>query len=314
MCGRFVLTLRPSDLAPHLHPLPILRPLPTSTIQSYNIAPTTKITIYLPTHHLSTANWGIHSNSSRTPHKHLIINTRAEKISALSHPRRCVIPAKGYYEWARGVPWYVKRRDGGVMLFAGVLSAAAAGGEVSIVTTEASEGVRKVHGRMPAVLEVGEVEGWFLGGGVRVWGGEVVVGRVSGEVGKVGRSERWFVETVKEEAGIVGALRRQGEVAVLKGGCGEEGVGEEVGVEKEQEEGVEKEQEEGVKKEQEEADGVQVAVGASSSPKAKMRKIEPASPKKQHKPAGVRKPQKKKSTGDRKITSFFSRTDGKKDG
>ena len=99
--------------------------------------------------------------------------------------RRCLVPADGFYEWAREgrlkQPYLIGRADGAPMAFAGLwerwrvpdnaalpgfLAGAAPGDLVdtcAILTTAASEAVAPVHHRMPAILAP-EAFGPWLGG------------------------------------------------------------------------------------------------------------------------------------------------------
>lgn len=84
---------------------------------------------------------------------------------------RCLVPAEGWYEWrereppagtAKGKrckqPYYIRRRDGRLLAFAGLLSRWAAPGSqrpmltCSILTTAAEGALAAIHDRMPVVL------------------------------------------------------------------------------------------------------------------------------------------------------------------
>ncbi|MCO6440749.1 MAG: SOS response-associated peptidase [Nitrococcus mobilis] len=92
------------------------------------------------------------------------INARAEKIADSAYfrssfaKRRAIIPADGWYEWraeaGRKQPYRFMRRDGGLLLLAGLWtpSAQEPGERVAIITEPARGLARQVHPRMPVVL------------------------------------------------------------------------------------------------------------------------------------------------------------------
>ena len=96
-----------------------------------------------------------------------MINARAETISEKPsfrqafRERRCLVPAQGYYEWERRekdrIPWFIQRRDGNPMAFAGVWEHWKHGNDeitsCAIVTTSANLTVRPLHDRMPVILD-----------------------------------------------------------------------------------------------------------------------------------------------------------------
>ena len=100
--------------------------------------------------------------------KSLLINARAE--TALERPtffdsvrqRRCVIPARHFYEWNREkqkVTFY--RKEKATLYLAGFYRGQEDGPHFIILTTEANESVRPVHERMPLILEEEEIRLWI---------------------------------------------------------------------------------------------------------------------------------------------------------
>jgi putative SOS response-associated peptidase YedK len=85
--------------------------------------------------------------------------------------RRCLVVADGWYEWqvAPGgkQPWFVRLRDGGPIAFAGLWERwndpadGALLESCTIVTTDASESIRKIHDRMPVVLPEADWARWL---------------------------------------------------------------------------------------------------------------------------------------------------------
>ena len=103
------------------------------------------------------------------------INARSEDVATkpmfrnLIGTRRCVIPVDGFYEWqvtASGKqPHYVRFADGAPMLLAGLWDRWRHG-EVpiesfTVLTTDANPTVVNLHDRMPAIIDVAELERWL---------------------------------------------------------------------------------------------------------------------------------------------------------
>ena len=102
--------------------------------------------------------------------KELLINARAESVlekrtfkESVLH-RRCVIPAKGFYEWnPKKEKYQFERLDQEPVLFmAGCFQTFREEDRFVILTTQANDSVSAVHHRMPLVLEKDEIENWIL--------------------------------------------------------------------------------------------------------------------------------------------------------
>jgi putative SOS response-associated peptidase YedK len=110
-----------------------------------------------------------------------MINARAETLAEkpsfkrLLFTRRCIVPATGFYEWAkdgkRKVPMHFKLKNDDVFGFAGLWdrwrSTEAAAQEVesfTIVTTKPNELLATVHDRMPVILRRDDEARWLDGG------------------------------------------------------------------------------------------------------------------------------------------------------
>ncbi len=104
--------------------------------------------------------WGFPGNKG----KGLLINARAETITerrtfkdcVLS--RRCVIPAKGFYEWSPGKEKYQFEEPGQTLFLAGCFDMQQ---NFVIITTAANESVLPVHERMPLLITENEIENWI---------------------------------------------------------------------------------------------------------------------------------------------------------
>lgn len=109
-------------------------------------------------------NWGF----PKYQHNGLLINARAEtvkeKVSFRDsvRSRRCIIPAKHYYEWdpyKSKVTFY--REEAPVLYMAGFYNRFQDGDHFVILSTEANESVKPVHDRMPLILEEKEILNWI---------------------------------------------------------------------------------------------------------------------------------------------------------
>lgn len=109
-------------------------------------------------------NWGFPSFQG----KGLLINARAEGVlekktfrESVLH-RRCVIPARGFYEWSKQKEKYSFERNESVLFMAGCYNLFQEEKRFVILTTEANASVADIHGRMPLILEPQEVKDWVL--------------------------------------------------------------------------------------------------------------------------------------------------------
>lgn len=99
----------------------------------------------------------------------LLINARAE--SALECPtfresvqdRRCIIPARGFYEWNKSKEKFTfERKETPVLFMAGCYNRYEGQERFVILTTDANSSVAPVHNRMPLILEPEELKDWVL--------------------------------------------------------------------------------------------------------------------------------------------------------
>jgi putative SOS response-associated peptidase YedK len=204
MCGRFATTRGSAELSAVFE---AHDETDGGARSDYNVAPTravpiVRISARRDTRVLSLARWGLVPSWARdTRGAARMINARAETIATLrsyARPfarRRCLIPADGWYEWVRREdggkqPYFMTRRDGGVLALAGVWSAwtppvrdAADGGDdvgqsvggfpaargpllsFSVVTMPALGELAAIHDRMPLLLSPERWASWLAGGG-----------------------------------------------------------------------------------------------------------------------------------------------------
>ena len=170
MCGRFTLHSRDRIQLKGLNVLD----LPFEA--RYNIAPSQQILAIADFGNGIEARmltWGLIPSWS-TDGKGFI-NARAETLeekpsfSESFRFRRCLIPADGFYEWARTgrekKPFYIYSRDEEPVMFAGIWDTWRNRNETitscAVVTTAANELVGELHDRMPAMLPAELQEAWL---------------------------------------------------------------------------------------------------------------------------------------------------------
>jgi len=214
MCGRYAATANPGELVeefevdvdrtgePSRSVLANPQEPPAGT-PDYNMAPTKQAPVVLtrpprgepdgaPERQLRLLTWGLvpsWSKDSRGGAR--MINARAESV--LTKPayaraverRRCIVPARGWYEWQvsptaldprgapRRQPFFTRRADGASVGFAGLYEfwrdPAVPDAEdpsawlttFTIITTVAEPGLDRIHDRQPLVLEPSDWPRWL---------------------------------------------------------------------------------------------------------------------------------------------------------
>ncbi len=176
MCGRFQLTATGEELA-EAFGLDEVPSLP----DRYNIAPGQEIAVVRADargrRRLSLVQWGLVPRFAEDPSGGpRSINARLETADRRSafresfRARRCLVPARGFYEWGRRggrrQPYLIRRPDRGLLAFAGLWDEwRAPGGDrlqtCAILTTEPSEVVAPIHDRMPLMLSPAVLAAWL---------------------------------------------------------------------------------------------------------------------------------------------------------
>ncbi|MEK7808669.1 MAG: SOS response-associated peptidase [Chloroflexota bacterium] len=179
MCGRFTLTLDPSQLQDLFGltgmPPPVLAP-------RYNIAPTQPVAAIIlndsSQRELTHFQWGLIPSWSKDPSMGMI-NARAETIRekpafrAALKRRRCLIPANGFYEWQKTgkekTPMYITLKDGSPFAIAGVWEQWRSPQEdvirsCTLITTTPNSLMETIHDRMPAILNPKDYDRWLAPG------------------------------------------------------------------------------------------------------------------------------------------------------
>jgi putative SOS response-associated peptidase YedK len=171
MCGRFTqlftweelhrLYNLTNRLAPNIGP-------------SWNVAPTQDVGVIVNEddgHTYKTMRWGLIPFWAKDEKiGNSLINARLEGIATKPafrsawKERRCLIPASGFYEWRAvevpgkskpaKMPFYISRKDGVPLTVAGLWERWGKDKLLSctILTTEAADGIRDLHNRMPVML------------------------------------------------------------------------------------------------------------------------------------------------------------------
>jgi len=106
-----------------------------------------------------------------------MINARSESLAEKPsfrdafRKRRCLVLADGWYEWQvtpdGKQPWFIRMKDARPLAFAGLWERwkdpkdGALLESCTIVTTDASQSIRKIHERMPVVLAEADRDRWL---------------------------------------------------------------------------------------------------------------------------------------------------------
>ena len=171
MCGRIV-SLLPIDAMAQLFAAQPDNNLPD--VPNYNVCPTNSIHVVTggpdEPRRLTSMRWGFIPRWYKKPNGGpLLINARSETIAekpafrdAARH-RRALVIASGFYEWTKTPegardPWYIQPATDGLIAMAAIWQdwTNAEGEQLrtcAIVTTAANETMRKIHHRMPVILD-----------------------------------------------------------------------------------------------------------------------------------------------------------------
>lgn len=167
MCGRFALIVDASVLADVFDVDP-----PRQLTPRFNIAPTQAVPIIRSAEEsareCAMVRWGLIPSWAKDDKIGArMINARAETVAekpsfrSAVKTRRCLIPANGFFEWARKAegkrPHFVHFADGRTFAFAGLWERWRKGGSdpvetCTVITTRPNELVATLHDRMPVIL------------------------------------------------------------------------------------------------------------------------------------------------------------------
>lgn len=103
--------------------------------------------------------------------KGLLINARAETLlekrtfRESARRRRCILPARHFYEWNQNREKAVCYQPGRPTLYlAGCYDQKEGENRFVVITTQANETLQRVHGRMPLLLKEEELGDWLFNG------------------------------------------------------------------------------------------------------------------------------------------------------
>lgn len=177
MCGRFTLTVDPSQLQEVFPWLAI----PEMFSPRYNIAPSQPIAV-VPNDGKNTIDyytWGLIPAWSKDPNiGNRMINARAETLAEKPsfrnafRRRRCLVVADGFFEWKKSsdgknkIPIYIQLESKNPFMFAGLWETwNPINGPVvhscTIITTEPNEFMMPIHNRMPVILSEEYFDTWL---------------------------------------------------------------------------------------------------------------------------------------------------------
>lgn len=181
MCGRFVTTSTPDEVAKYFDSAP---PPEAAAAPNYNVAPTTDIPAVLEEpdtgRQVAHLHWGLVPFWAKDPSVgNRMINARAEGLADKNAYRRafkrtrCIIPADGFYEWKkvpgrkRKQPYFIFNPDGELFAFAGLWeswkdeSGDGTLRSATIVTTTPNGPMSEIHDRMPVILPASAWDRWL---------------------------------------------------------------------------------------------------------------------------------------------------------
>ncbi|MFI9311145.1 SOS response-associated peptidase [Streptomyces triculaminicus] len=197
MCGRYVSTRRPQDLAGLFQ---VTRWNPEEALApSWNVAPTDQVWAVLERpdresgaleRELRALRWGLVPSWAKNLNVGAkMINARVETVHEKPAyrrafaKRRCLLPGDGFYEWqavpasgaakARKQPYFISPAAGEVMAMAGLYEywrdpavakdddPAAWLASCTIITTEATDVAGRIHPRMPLAIAPGDWDSWL---------------------------------------------------------------------------------------------------------------------------------------------------------
>ncbi|SAL97235.1 hypothetical protein [Absidia glauca] len=240
MCGRFCCSHCAPDLKTDLTNIGLNVKESTWIDQDqfrprYNVAPRSFIPVVRQNDDkshlvLQTMKWGLIPSFAKTMPDIQPINARDDTLLAgspmydrVKNDKRCIVVADGFYEWkklgnGKKVPYYTKRKDGQLMLFAGLYDTAYLKDHdgplhsTTIVTTDSSSFFAFLHDRMPVILERDQAETWLdpssswstsLVKLMKPYKGELDCYQVTDKVGSVSNESSDFIVPVDSLKGTI---------------------------------------------------------------------------------------------------------------
>jgi putative SOS response-associated peptidase YedK len=190
MCGRYAASRSPDDLVVEFEAVPAEGQPPLAA--DYNVAPTKDVYVVRQKkerdaegaltggshRELRAVRWGlVPSWAKDVSVGNRLLNARVESLTekpafrTASRTRRCLVPADGWFEWAKRLdsptkqPYYVTPEDGSSLAFAGLWEVWGRGEDrlytCTIVTAPAVGVLTEIHPRMPLVLPSDRWAAWL---------------------------------------------------------------------------------------------------------------------------------------------------------
>ena len=185
MCGRYV-SVSSSTILAERFAVETVR-VPDEAEPDYNVTPRAEVPVVAESSTdgrvLDRVRWGlVPSWAKDLKIGDRLINARAESVATSNAfkrafaRRRCIVPADGFYEWQKiekrraKQPWFVRRRDGEPIAFAGLWEIwhdpkegddAPRIRSCVIITTEPNALMAPIHDRMPVVLPESAWDTWL---------------------------------------------------------------------------------------------------------------------------------------------------------
>ena len=176
MCGRKTLSMSKREI---IEQLMVDEWQAEDYTPSYNIAPTQNSLVLLQEggyNIVKSMRWGlIPAWSKNELFGSKMINARIETVTtkpsfkSLIPKNRCIVLSDGYYEWkqsgGRKVPFFIQRKGGGLMFFAGLWTSWPMSSKriatYTILTTKAQKDISSIHDRMPVLFDKSKAEMWI---------------------------------------------------------------------------------------------------------------------------------------------------------
>ena len=190
MCGRYAATRKPEDLVVEFEA--VAAGGQTALPADYNVAPTKDVHVVRwkkqrdadgrPTgeghRELRVVRWGlVPSWAKDVSVGSRLLNARVESLTEkpafrkAAASRRCLVPADGWFEWAKRLdsptkqPYFGTPQDGSVLAFAGLYEVWGRGDDrlytCTVVTTPAVGVLTEIHPRMPLLLSPDRWAAWL---------------------------------------------------------------------------------------------------------------------------------------------------------
>jgi putative SOS response-associated peptidase YedK len=190
MCGRYAASRSPDDLAIEFEAVTVEGQTPLAA--DYNVAPTKDV--YVVRHkkerdaegaltggghrELRAVRWGlVPSWAKDVSVGNRMLNARVESLTdkpafrTAARTRRCLVPADGWFEWAKRLdsptkqPYFITPEDGSVLAMAGLWEVWGRGEDrlytCTVVTAPAVGALTEIHDRMPLVLPPDRWAAWL---------------------------------------------------------------------------------------------------------------------------------------------------------